>query len=463
MNLNGTVLLVDDDAQVSATLVRALSAHGVKSRMQSFVSGEAALSAIEKLAPIDVAILDLSIEPLRGVESGFELLGKFREHTPETRIIVLTGNGADEHGIRALRLGAASFLEKPADPAHIAALVADGVAQARLTRRVRELENRAGSRVGDNIVGESNEAKKLRADLDFLASNSLNVFIKGETGVGKSAFVTALHSAGLKAGTTTGRLVSYAPRAGGGDLISSDLFGHVKGAFTGATENRPGLFAHAANGILFLDEVDELPSEVQVTLLTVLQERQYRAVGSAKVEQFTGRVIAATNANVEESLASGKLREDLYHRLAQELVEIPALRARRGDIPLIAKAALLEFNRRDGSTVFEIEPEVIAALTRYDWPGNVRELRNVIERGAARAAYARRTAVLLADLPDTFRRGPGSECNSEASSFSEQVEQFKLQLIEAALKKCGGNQVRAAESLGMDRSLMRRIYARKSS
>lgn len=463
MSSAGCVVLVDDDAEASTSLMRALSAHGVKLAMHAFANSAAALAAIERVPPIDVAILDLSIEPLRGVESGFELLAKFRERSPETRIIVLTGNGADEHGIRALRLGAASFLEKPADPAHVAALVVDGAAQARLTRRVRELEDRGGSSGGDDIVGESAAAHKLRADLDFLASNSLNIFIKGETGVGKSAFVAALYSAELKAGTITGRLVSYAPRAGGGDLISSDLFGHVKGAFTGATENRPGLFAHAANGILFLDEVDELPSEVQVTLLTILQERQYRAVGSAKIEQFTGRVIAATNSNVEESLASGKLRADLYHRLAQEVVEIPPLRARITDVPVIAKAALRDFNRRDGSTVFEIDPETLAALTRYDWPGNVRELRNVVERGAARAGYARRTAISLTDLPDTFRQGPRSEGNSQASSFSEQVERFKIQLIDAALEKCGGNQVRAAESLGMDRSLMRRIYARKSS
>lgn len=456
-----TVYFVDDDGEASASLIRALKGLGLRAECHAFTTAKAATDAIRRGSALDVAVIDLSLEPMKGVESGFELLREIVRHSPDTRIVVLTGHGSDEYGIKALQLGAANFLEKPANPSHLAALITDGIAQCRLRRRVRDLEQHAPSGGTLALVGASAAMSTLRTELDFLASNTLSVFLRGETGVGKSYFAQALHQRSKERGVLTGAFVSYAPRAGGMDLISSDLFGHIKGAFTGAAENKAGLLQHANGGTLFLDEIDELPSEVQVTLLTVLQNRSYRPVGSTKEEAFTGRIIAASNADHEESQRSGKLRTDLFHRLAQEIVIIPPLRERREDIGALAEAFLIAIKRREPSAIGGFDTEAVAALQQYDWPGNVRELEKAVERAVARAAFERQVIVRAQDLPPSVSQKAAQTTIGQSVTFADQVENFKVKLIEDALAKHGGNQLKAAESLALDRSSLRRIYARR--
>lgn len=475
------VIFVDDDGDAASSLIRAVKSLGLSARADAFTTAAAALAAIAKKKAVDVVVLDLSLDDRRGVESGFSTLSEIIKISPDTRIIVLTGHGTDEYGIKALQLGAASFVVKPAEPAHLTALIADGIAQSQLRRRVRELEASDKSRVTQQLIGSSSAMVKLRNELEFLSTNSISVFLRGETGVGKSYFAMCLHQLALERGTRGGNFTSYAPRAGSSDLISSDLFGHVKGAFTGATEAKSGLLKHAENGTLFLDEVDELPTEVQVTLLTVLQNRTFRPVGSTDALPFTGRIISASNGDHEESQRSGKLRQDFFHRLAQEIITIPPLRERSDDVPQLASAFLQSINTREGITISGFEASALQALTDYAWPGNVRELEKAVERAAMRANYDRQTLVSIEHLPASVLPASGlpasglwssglptsalgehpPKSSSNVSSFSEQVEAYKIKLIETALERASGNQMKAAEILSLDRSSMRRILGRR--
>ncbi len=464
MTTESYVYFVDDDGDAAISLIRAVKGLGLSARTEAYSTASAALAAFTKKQAVDVVVLDLSLDDLRGVESGFSALTEINKISPDTRIIVLTGHGTDEHGIKALQLGAANFVVKPADPAHLVALIADGIAQSQLRRRVRELETSDRSRIRQRLIGSSPAMLKLRNDMEFLASNSISVFLRGETGVGKSYFAMCLHQLARERGTRSGNFTSYAPRAGSSDLISSDLFGHIKGAFTGANEAKAGLLRHAENGTLFLDEVDELPVEVQVTLLSVLQNRNYRPVGSAEEASFTGRIVSASNGDHEESQRTEKLRPDFFHRLAQEIITIPPLRERSGDIPELAIAFLHSVNAREGTAISGFDAAALQLLTAYKWPGNVRELEKAVERSVAKASYERKTLVSPEHLPTSVATSNDqvilkSEIN--ATSFSEQVESYKVKLIETALERAGGNQMKAAESLSLDRSSMRRILGRR--
>jgi len=475
---NSLVFFVDDDGESSASLIRALRGLGLSTSAacEAYTSATNALAEFEKPAvarvgrknklKLDVAVIDLSLEKLRGIESGFELLNSILRLSPDTRVIVLTGHGNEEYGIRALQAGAANFLEKPASPQHLLALIRDGITQFKLRSRVRELELQAQNSLQNRLVGTSTEITRLRAEMEFLATNSLAVFLRGETGVGKSFFALCLHQISVEKGYLSGNFVSYTPRAGGADLISSDLFGHVKGAFTGATENKNGLLHHASGGTLFLDEVDELPTDVQVTLLTVLQDRRYRPVGAARDEQFTGRIVSASNEDYEASQRSGKLRADFFHRLAQEIVIIPPLRDRTPDIEPLAQAFLEKCKQREPTSISGFDAGALQALKAYSWPGNIRELEKAIERGVARAAYERQVLVRASDLPATVinlnlkNAGTSFQPNLETVGFAERIEAFKVKLIDEALAKNENNQLQAAASLGLDRSTLRRIQAR---
>lgn len=452
-NLSDCVLLVDDDQAMLESLARTLITLQLGAEIICAHSVSQAIEIADERRPL-VAVIDLAIHPALGVESGFNLLKALLELDRTIRVIVLTGHGDSSYGVRALDLGAGSFLEKPANPQHLKALVTDGMALARLRRSHAALVENGPSKAGTSYIGKSPAANKVRAQISFAATTNQPILITGETGTGKGLCARLIHELSAR---STKRFVRYQPTFASADLVNSELFGHLKGAFTGAAENRYGLFSEAQGGTLFLDELDELPPECQVLLLGVLQERNFRALGATKEQAADFRLIAATNSDLEKSLNAGKMRRDFYHRIAHEQIHLPTLRERLEDIPDLVEFLLEELRTRERVDIFDVHPDVFSRLSDYPWPGNVRELGAIIEGAAYRSQFAGRRTIKTEDIV----LGSGRKHSADSGSFHEQTERFKLRLIEEALQRQGGNQVRAAESLGLDRSSLRRILARK--
>jgi DNA-binding NtrC family response regulator len=411
-----------------------------------------------------VAVIDLCLNERVGIDSGFELLAQLRATLPEMRVLVLTGHDSQANGVRAMQLGAASFLEKPANPEHLAALIRDAIAQAELRRELEKLSRKGGAASARELCGESAAIAKLRNDVAFAAATSQPVLLLGETGTGKSLCARLIHEQSARSAK---RFVHYHPNFGGGDIVQSELFGHTKGAFTGAVESRRGLVLEADGGTLFIDELDAVPKETQVLLLDLVQEQRVRAVGSDSYHQVNCRFITATNKPIDKVIAEGLVRKDLHHRIAHNVIMIPSLRERREDIPLLVSMVLQTIRQREGLNVFDVESRLLRELQEYVWPGNIRELQGAIETGAYRAHFSGRSTVQSGDIilgsgissnaaieSDDTAQGLGQGL---AGSFHEQVESFKRDLVQKALAASGGNQVQAALLLGVDRGTIRRL------
>jgi DNA-binding NtrC family response regulator len=457
------ILLVDDDAELVQSLVRVLARLVAPQTICAAGNATKALELLRSEKPL-VAVIDLCLDERVGIDSGFELLAQLKAQAPEMRVLVLTGHGSRSNGIRAMQLGAASFLEKPADPEHLAALIRDAIAQAELRREYEKLAREGAAGAARELCGESPAIVKLREDVAFAASTSQPVLLLGETGTGKSLCARLIHEQSARRAK---KFVHYHPNFGGGDIVQSELFGHTKGAFTGAVDSRRGLVQEADGGTLFIDELDAVPKDTQVLLLDLVQEQRIRPVGSDTHQKVNCRFITATNKPIETVLAEGVVRADLHHRLAHNVIIIPPLRNRREDIPMLVAAALQSIRQREGINVFEIEPHLINELQMYAWPGNIRELHGAIETGAYRAHFNGRSTIERGDLSLGGKRLEAQEKSSpvvahtqvsmSGVSFHEQVESFKRNLVQQALESCKGNQVQAALLLGVDRGTIRRL------
>jgi DNA-binding NtrC family response regulator len=451
------ILLIDDDGDGCLSLSRALKASGVVSPIHASTHPTQALELASN-GRLAVVVLDLCLDERRGVDSGFELLQELVRKYPYLRVIILTGHGGEAHGVRALTLGAANFLEKPAYIPHLVALIQDGISQSKLRRAVLRGEN---SVLAETLVGSSPATEALREKIRFAAHNSQSIFLAGETGVGKGLCALLIHRLSKR---RAGKFVRYQPNFSNPDLVNSDLFGHRRGAFTGAAEDRRGLLADANDGTLFLDEVDELPLECQVTLLGVLQEKRFRPVGGSQEQSTDFRLITASNCALQQALSQGKMRRDFYHRIAQHVIDVPALRQRKEDIPELCVHILSGIAAREEINLFACDDDVIKKLQGYEWPGNIRELQSVVEGAALRAQYRGAQQIELIDLGDGICRTRSSGLvgpNTIVKSFADTIEDFKLKLIEEALDRHNGNQVQAAQELNLDRSTMRRIISRR--
>lgn len=445
----GRILFVDDDADLLQTLVRNLKGNGLTHQCDAETNGERALTRLGSEA-YDALVLDLSLDVEAGVESGYSVLARCRKIAPMTRIIVLTGHDSVAHGVRALNLGAASFLSKPANLEHLAALLEDAIRQSQLRREFEELNTDSKRSIGQRLIGDSPAMRSAIEEVEYAAATPQPVLLLGETGCGKSMCARMIHDLSTRGASP---FVRYQPRFGNADLINSELFGHRRGAFTGAEQDREGLLSRSDEGTLFLDEIDEFPSETQVMLLGVLQDGRYRPLGSDEEHAVSFKLITASNQNVKELVDQGKLRKDLFHRISHVQVKLPALRERLEDLPMLIDHFLNELRSRDEIGVHGWRSEVVNLLGSYDWPGNVRELQSVVESGAYRAQFDGRTEIAAADI----RLDAGESTSQDGEPLHDQVRAFKIKAVKAALDRNGGSQLKAAAELGIDRSTLRRI------
>jgi DNA-binding NtrC family response regulator len=449
----GSVLVVDDDALFRAALVRYLESESFAVVAEGDPS--AALERIEQ-RPFDLVITDLRMPGLDGIA----FIRRVRALDPEAVCIVVTGFGSPERSIEALNAGAFWFLEKSYERiACLSPLVEKALEFRRLHGANRQLQRQLESRYGfDNIVGES---EALRATIDVVrkvADSEATALVLGESGVGKELVARAIHYNSARAARP---FVAVNCGAIPEELLESELFGHVRGAFTGALRDRIGRFAAANGGTLVLDEIGDMSPRLQTKVLRVLQEREYEPVGSSATSRADVRVVAATNQNLLELIRERRFREDLYFRLSVVPIEVPPLRTRREDIPLLIRH-FLEVQRRTYPDIQGVTEAAQKRMVEYDWPGNVRELQGLVER----LVVLRRSGWIdESDLPASvvgagFER-PTVSLPAAGVNFDELVSAFEEELILQALDVTGWNKNRAAALLGMKRTtLVEKIKAK---
>ena len=451
-----TILVVDDEAGVRASLTGILSDEGYL--VETVASGEAALSALESRR-YDLVLLDVW---LPGAD-GLEVLARIRGTDAELPVLVISGHGTIETAVKAVRLGAQDFVEKPLSLEKTLLAVRNALRRGRLETEVRALRQKLDERYV--MIGESPALRQLRAEIAQAAPTSGRARIYGENGTGKELVARAIHDQSRRAG---GPFVEVNCAAIPEELIESELFGHVKGAFTGALAARKGKFELADGGTLFLDEIGDMSLKTQAKVLRALQEQRVEPVGGAGSVEVDVRVNAATNKNLEQEIKAGRFREDLYFRLSVIPFHVPPLRERREDVKHLTRHFMEVLSAEHGRRPREIAPEVLALLAELPWPGNVRELRNIVERlvimaPAERIELPHLPASLLESVPDgaaASARDEGREDAPAPGTLTAAREEFERRFILRKLDECGGNMSRTAEALGVERSnLYRKMKA----
>ncbi|MCC6664224.1 MAG: sigma-54-dependent Fis family transcriptional regulator [Polyangiaceae bacterium] len=446
------VLIVDDEPSIRQMLQIALKREGY-----DVVSVAGCRAAIEALGtsqqPFPVVLTDLSMPD----GSGFDVLSAAKRRAAASEVILITAHSSVENAIAAMRGGAYDFVTKPFQPAEITALVQKALEKHDLTAENTRLRARI-ERTDVEVLGRSPAMRAVLDLVDRIAATKTTVLITGESGTGKERVARAIHDrSDRRSGPFMVVNCGALPEA----LMESELFGHEKGAFTGAQTRHRGLFREADGGTLMLDEVGELPASLQVKLLRVLQERSVRAVGATQETTVDVRVLAATNRDIEAEVARGAFRQDLYYRLNVIRVGLPPLRDRREDIPLMAERFLRRFSSEMGKDVAGFSADALRALERYSYPGNVRELENVIERSVALAGAR---SIGLGDLPAEVAgaaSAPAGEILTlppEGANLDELLNEVERRLLLSAIDRTAGNRTAAAKLLGITfRSLRYRL------
>ena len=441
------VLVVDDERSILQLLKEALTHWGYQ--VTTAATGRDALDAL-RTGVFHVAMTDIRMPDM----SGLDLLREIKKLDESIEVVVMTGYPAISSAVEALKEGAYDYLSKPLMLDELQHLMQRMMERRFLRGEVQALRTRLGEELTVNeLIGSSSAMERVKEIIGKVAVSDSPVLIEGESGTGKELVAAAIH-----------RLSSRAKRpfipvncsAIPGELLESEFFGHVRGAFTGAVADALGLFRGADEGTIFLDEIGELPAALQVKLLRVLQEMQVRPVGSTKAYSVDVRVIAATNRNLHEAMNAGTFRQDLFYRLNVVRIQLPPLRDRRDDIPPLVNHFIRRFNRRFRRDVRGITPEALAALTSYDFPGNIRELENLIERAFAMGA---REQITLTDLP-TLSRGAVAALTpavTESPTALPTLAAVEKDLILKALTLCENDKEAVARALGLSR---RTIYRR---
>jgi DNA-binding NtrC family response regulator len=442
---NPRLLVIDDEAIARRQLQQIFRrmAYTVEARD----SGAAGLLALDQ-EPFDVILTDLRMPDI----TGMDVLRHVRERLPDAAVIMITGHATVDSAIDAMKAGAFHYIAKPFRIDEVREIVRQAVEFSRLRRDNRALRERVeGTGRAPTLIAQDPAMQRLLDTARQVAPTDCNVVLTGESGTGKEVLARFIHK---QSGRAQGPFLAINCGALHDELLASELFGHERGAFTGAAQQKMGLFEAAAGGTLFLDEVAETSPAMQVQLLRVLQEREVLRVGGRKPIAIDVRVIAASNRRLDLAVDRGEMREDLYFRLNVVNLTVPPLRERRDDIPLLAYYFLKRHALAMGKSIEDFEPEVLERLVEYDFPGNVRELSNVIERAVA---LSRRPLIALADLPATLRSANLTILPPSGKPLPTLEEQEEV-YIRTVLQQTGGNRTRAAEILGIDRvSLWRKL------
>jgi len=449
-----TVLVVDDETNMQAVMRMVLEDAGHAVILAD--SGEEALEHADR-EELDVVLTDLKMPGM----GGEEFVIRFRKQRPDVPVIVVTAHGTIGSAVKSIQDGAADYLVKPFEPAQLEIAVHNAIKLRDILLENAQLKAAVSrSQSSRRIVGESAAAKHLIEEIQRVAPYKTNVLISGESGTGKELVARTLHELSPRVKNPWVAInCSAIPR----DLMESELFGYVKGAFTGATQNRPGRLEQAQSGTFFLDEIGDLDPGLQAKMLRVLQEREFSPVGSDEIKTVDVRIIAASNRDLKDLVRQGKFREDLFYRLDVYNILVPPLRERQEDIPFLAQTFLKELAAETEKAVRGFTPAVLEAFARHAWPGNIRELRNTVERALL---SCRGDSIDVPDLPSALRGDTSSPVVVSASmpeaspghNLDDWLADVERRAILQALADCSGVQAHAARKLGInERSLWHRI------
>jgi putative PEP-CTERM system response regulator len=437
------ILVVDDDPDIRELLSDRLQL------MQLDVTcagdGEEALAHLRQEAP-PLTLLDLQLPRL----GGMEVLHTIRREGIETTVIVITAWGTPERAVEAMRAGAYDFIPKPLDPAHLEVVINKALELDSLREENRLLHGELDS-LDRPLIGESSVIQDLVRTAQQAADSNATILLRGESGTGKEILARAIHGWSPR---RTHRLVTVNCVALSEELLESELFGHEKGAFTGAHQKKQGKVELADGGTLFLDEIGDIRPALQAKLLRLIQEQEFERVGGTRPIRVDVRFVAATNTDLERAMKEGRFRQDLYYRLNVVTLALPPLRERKGDVVSLARHFVEKYSAELKRSPKPISSAALAILTQYEWPGNVRELENAIERAVVLSTGAE---IGPKDLP--LLRVESSEETAEgaAGTYHEALQQFKRELLRSALAQANGNQTRAAEALGLQRTYLSRL------
>jgi len=445
------ILVVDDELSMREFLQILLAKQGHAVVTAADVAG--ALERFRDVEP-DLVVTDLRL----GRESGLDLLRTLKEESPRTEVVMMTAFATAENAVQAMKLGAYDYVLKPFKVEELRLVLEKALEHRALLAENRLLRHQVGARPSgaDEILGESPAIREVRLLVEKLAPTRTTVLVTGESGTGKEVVARAIHAHSDRRDQPFVAINCGAIPEG---LIESELFGHEKGSFTGAVDAKPGLFEVAGSGILFLDEVGELPPPVQVKLLRSLQERRIRRVGGKADIAFSARIIAATNRHLESEVVAGRFREDLFYRLNVIQLKMPPLRERRADIPAFLDFFLRRFAAELGRGELAFSPDAVELLLVWQWPGNVRELANVVERAAT---LSDGPVIGAESLPPAVRgaemRGSPADLSTAGIDLQAHLDAMERRVLEQALDRTGGNKTEAAKLLALTfRSLRYRL------
>jgi len=435
--LKKNVLVVDDERDICKALSIILTKEGYA--VTEAYSGEQAIDLV-KQQTFDLVMTDIKMEKM----DGFEVLRQTQQISPATTVVMMTAFASVGSAVEAMRAGAADYITKPFINDEIRLTVRRLMEDRDLRLENQILRQELSQRciTFKNIIGNSDAIQKVFAVMEKVVPSKANILITGESGTGKGLVAQAIHESGTRMDKP---FISINCGAIPENLLESELFGHKKGAFTSAVDDKKGLISMAHEGTLFLDEIGELPSALQVKLLHVIQTKELTPVGDTRVLTVDIRLIAATNADLMQRVKDGRFREDLFYRLNVIEIHMPPLRDRRDDIPLLVKHYIGMFAQESGKAIRDVDYEAMKAMMAYDWPGNIRELRNTLERASV---LAEGEVITLHDLPDKFRTIDVE--GVATSSLRQAMDDFERDYIQRSLNENKGNKEGTAERLGID-------------
>jgi DNA-binding NtrC family response regulator len=449
----GSILIIDDEAAIRESLQTLLELEGYE--VETAGSGEEGLARIGE-RPFDLVLLDLALPDRNGID----LLAEVHAHDPQLSVIMITAYGTVENAVKAMQAGATNFIQKPWDNEKLLADVRAAITRHRVEEENIQLKRALKQRYNfENIVGKSEPMLKIFDLVAQVASSRSTVLLQGESGTGKELIAKAIH---LNSPRRDRPFVPVNTGSMPTDLLESTLFGHVKGAFTSAIASKKGLFEIADRGTLFLDEIGSMGLDTQSKILRVLQDRKFMHLGGVQEIQVDVRIIAATNVDLKQMVQEGRFREDLFYRLNVITIDLPSLRQRKEDIPMLVEFFLRKYSAENERPLRRVTPEGLRPLLAYSWPGNVRELENVIERAVVLSSGAEIGPDLLPDhIAGRGTPFPVLDHRADASLF-DIVEECERHIITDMLEKCGWNQTEAAERFRVPLSTLNQKIKRLS-